>query len=63
VKNPLSTNHRQSQDDQSEATAQMEKEPYKAPSFRFEEIFEVRALACGEINPRVMACNLTYKNS
>ena len=31
-----------------EAAASERKKPYKAPSFRFEAVFEVSALACGK---------------
>ena len=33
-----------------EVTDPTAKKPYKAPSFRFESVFEVSALSCGKIN-------------
>ena len=32
------------------------KKPYKAPSFRFESVFEVSALSCGKISPTEGNC-------
>lgn len=40
------------------------KKPYKAPSFRFESVFEVSALSCGKINDTEGNCHvLTRKVS
>ena len=39
------------------------KKPYKAPSFRFESVFEVSALACGKIASTGGACNSNSKFS
>ena len=36
--------------------ASTEKKSYKAPSFRFESVFEVSALACGKINATEGSC-------
>jgi hypothetical protein len=39
------------------------KEPYKAPSFRFESVFEVTALSCGKISATQGDCNKNRKAS
>jgi hypothetical protein len=39
------------------------KKPYKAPSFRFESVFEVSALACGKVTPSQSGCKFNRKVS
>ncbi len=39
------------------------KKPYKAPSFRFEPVFEVSALACGKVFSTVDNCRHSRKAS
>jgi hypothetical protein len=39
------------------------KKPYKAPSFRFEPIFEVAALACGKVFSTQDECRFSRKAS
>ena len=39
------------------------KKPYKAPSFRFEAVFEVAALACGKIFSTQGGCRHSRKAS
>ena len=39
------------------------KKPYKAPSFRFEPVFEVAALACGKIFSNEGGCRHSRKAS
>jgi hypothetical protein len=38
------------------------KKPYNKPSFRFESVFETRALSCGKIDTTQMACKLIQKS-
>jgi len=38
------------------------KKPYHKPSFRFESVFETRALSCGKIDTTQMACKLIQKS-
>jgi hypothetical protein len=40
-----------------------EKKPYKAPSFRFESVFEVAALACGKVVSTQSSCHASRKAS
>lgn len=39
------------------------KKPYKAPSFRFESVFEVSALSCGKVYATQGACRASRKAS
>jgi hypothetical protein len=39
------------------------KKPYKAPSFRFEPVFEVSALACGKVSSTQGGCHSSRKAS
>jgi hypothetical protein len=39
------------------------KKPYKAPSFRFEPVFEVSALACGKVFSSIGGCRFSRKAS
>ncbi len=39
------------------------KKPYKAPSFRFEPVFEVAALACGKVFSTQGGCHHSRKAS
>jgi hypothetical protein len=39
------------------------KKPYKAPSFRFEPVFEVSALACGKVFSAQLPCHSSRKVS
>jgi hypothetical protein len=39
------------------------KKPYKAPSFRFEPVFEVAALACGKVFSTTTTCRFSRKAS
>ena len=40
-----------------------EKKPYQAPSYRFESVFEVSALACGKVNGTQGSCLHSRKAS
>jgi hypothetical protein len=40
-----------------------EKKPYKTPTFRFEAVFEVSALACGKIQSSQGGCHFVQKAS
>lgn len=40
-----------------------EKKPYKAPSLRFESVFEVSALACGKLTSSQSGCHFSTKAS
>lgn len=33
-----------------------EKKPYRKPTYRYEKVFETRALACGKIHPTEFQC-------
>jgi hypothetical protein len=46
-----------------EAAASTKKKPYRAPSFRFERVFEVSALACGKISATQASCVRSRKAS
>lgn len=50
-------------DSSSEQLEAAVKEHYKAPSFRFESVFEVTALSCGKISATQGACNRNQKAS
>jgi hypothetical protein len=39
------------------------KKPYKAPSFRFESVFEVSALSCGKVSETQGSCRASRKAS
>lgn len=40
-----------------------EKKPYQKPEFRFERVFETRALVCGKTQPTQSRCTHNRKNS
>jgi hypothetical protein len=46
-----------------EAATSPTKKPYKAPSFRFEPVFEVSALSCGKIFASQGSCAASRKAS
>jgi hypothetical protein len=46
-----------------EAVPSAEKKPYKAPSFRYEPVFEVSALACGKVFATQGGCKFSRKAS
>jgi hypothetical protein len=39
------------------------KKPYKAPSFRFQSVFEISALACGKMQTTQSSCAHSRKAS
>ena len=39
------------------------KKPYQKPEFRFERVFETRALTCGKVNVTQSSCAHNRKNS
>jgi hypothetical protein len=45
------------------AASPAKKKPYKAPSFRFEPVFEVSALACGKVFSTQASCSHSRKAS
>jgi hypothetical protein len=49
--------------DKAREAAASTKKPYKAPSFRFEPIFEVAALACGKVFSSEGGCRFSRKAS
>jgi hypothetical protein len=49
--------------DKAREAAASTKKPYKAPSFRFEPIFEVAALACGKVFSSERDCRFSRKAS
>jgi hypothetical protein len=46
-----------------EPAAPAAKKPYKAPSFRFESVFEVSALSCGKVASTEGSCGSNTKYS
>jgi hypothetical protein len=44
-------------------TQQTGKKPYHKPAFRFERVFETRALACGKVSTTQAQCAHNTKNS
>jgi hypothetical protein len=51
------------QDQGREAAPSPAKKPYRAPSFRFEPVFEISALACGKIFATQSSCAHSRKAS
>jgi hypothetical protein len=45
------------------AASTAQKKPYKTPSFRFEPVFEVSALACGKVFNNQTTCHSSRKAS
>jgi hypothetical protein len=39
------------------------RKPYRKPEFRFEQVFETMALACGKISPTQKHCRFIRKSS
>ena len=39
------------------------KQPYQKPEFRFERVFETRALTCGKVQSTQASCAHNRKNS
>jgi hypothetical protein len=46
-----------------DTTPSPEKKPYTAPSFRFESVFEISALACGKVQSTQGGCAHSRKAS
>lgn len=40
-----------------------EKQPYQAPDFRYERVFEVSALSCGKVSATQGSCHANRKAS
>jgi hypothetical protein len=40
-----------------------QRKPYHKPDFRFEQVFETMALACGKISPTQKHCQFVRKSS
>jgi hypothetical protein len=38
------------------------KKPYQKPAFRYEQVFETMALACGKVNATQSQCNFNRKS-
>lgn len=47
----------------SPAEPRLEKKPYQKPQFRFERVFETRALTCGKVNATQSSCAHNRKHS
>jgi hypothetical protein len=45
------------------AGARQEKKPYTKPTYRYEQVFETMALACGKISPTQFQCRFHRHNS
>ena len=41
----------------------LKKQPYEAPDFRHERVFEVSALSCGKVNATQASCRANRKAS
>jgi hypothetical protein len=39
------------------------RKPYQKPEFRYERVFETRALTCGKVSPTQQSCKNNRKNS
>jgi len=39
------------------------KKPYQKPAFRFERVFETRALSCGKVSTTSRTCDFNRKSS
>ena len=39
-----------------------QKKPYQKPAFRYERVFETRALACGKVNDTQAQCKFNKKS-
>jgi hypothetical protein len=52
-----------STNDQAEKVPSPPKKPYTAPSFRYESVFEVSALACGKVQSTQSSCAHSRKAS
>ncbi len=50
------------QDNQSANLTPVRK-PYQTPAFRFERVFETRALSCGKVSSTQQACSHNRKTS
>ena len=50
-------------DSSGEAREAVVKKPYQAPTFRFEPVFEVSALACGKVFATQGGCRFSRKAS
>jgi hypothetical protein len=50
-------------DKASETAPLQEKKPYTTPSFRFESVFEISALACGKVQSTEGGCAHSRKAS
>ena len=50
--------------DETKTTGQTSpKKPYQKPEFRFERVFETRALTCGKVQTTQASCAHNRKNS
>jgi hypothetical protein len=45
------------------STQTVAKKPYQKPEFRFERVFETRALSCGKVNVTQQQCANNRKSS
>jgi hypothetical protein len=45
------------------ASPRNERKPYRKPSYRFEQVFETMALACGKVQPTEFKCHFNRRNS
>ena len=61
----MSTNNqsdRHSQTPKDEKPEAVAKKPYRKPAFRYEQVFETMALACGKVNATQAQCRFNQKS-
>jgi len=61
----MSTNretHRASQEEIDPQSRTVTKKPYQKPAFRYEQVFETMALACGKVNATQSQCKFNKKS-
>jgi len=56
-------NHDKSSEQKTQEPKTSAKKPYTPPSFRFEKVFEVSALACGKVHASEHGCRFSRKVS
>ena len=53
---------RHSQTPKDESPQAVAKKPYQKPAFRYEQVFETMALACGKVNATQSQCKFNIKS-
>ena len=47
---------------ESDRSSEAPEKPYQKPAFRYERVFETRALACGKVNDTQAQCKFNKKS-